>query len=141
MSIYADSSFIVSLYITDAHSSEARRRIQGALPLILTPFHLAEWFHALGQHQFRRSLTAGDAQHVNSQFVSDEMAGVFHRSSLPDHAFELCADLARKHGATFGMRTLDSLHVASALELKAEHFWTYDERQEKLAKAQGLKTM
>jgi predicted nucleic acid-binding protein len=38
------------------------------------------------------------------------------------------------------MRTLDSLHVASALLLKAERFWTFDERQAKLAKAEGLKT-
>jgi len=34
---------------------------------------------------------------------------------------------------------LDSLHVACALELKADRFWTFDERQAKLAKAEGLK--
>jgi len=45
--------------------------------------------------------------------------------------------------ATFsalGTRTLDTLHVACALELKAERFWTFDQRQAKLAKAAGLKT-
>jgi predicted nucleic acid-binding protein len=36
--------------------------------------------------------------------------------------------------------TLDTLHVASALELGAERFWTFDERQAKLARAVGLKT-
>jgi hypothetical protein len=30
--------------------------------------------------------------------------------------------------------------VAWALELKAEHFWTFDARQAKLALAVGLKT-
>jgi hypothetical protein len=30
--------------------------------------------------------------------------------------------------------------VASALELKTEHFWTFDARQAKLAVAAGLKT-
>jgi hypothetical protein len=29
--------------------------------------------------------------------------------------------------------------VASALELKAQNFWTFDDRQAKLAKAAGLK--
>jgi len=58
---------------------------------------------------------------------------------MPEQAFELCADLARRYGTKFGMRTLDSLHVASALELKADRFWTFDERQGKLAKAMGLK--
>ena len=37
------------------------------------------------------------------------------------------------------MRILDTLHVACAIELKAERFWTFDERQRKLAKAAGLK--
>jgi predicted nucleic acid-binding protein len=32
------------------------------------------------------------------------------------------------------------LHVASALELKAERFWTFDERQKRLARTVGLKT-
>jgi len=38
-------------------------------------------------------------------------------------------------------RDLDTLHVASALELKAERFWTFDERQKRLARAVGLKTV
>lgn len=58
---------------------------------------------------------------------------------MPEQAFDHCADLARRYGAKFGMRPLDSLHVACALELKAERFWTFDERQAKLAKAMGLK--
>jgi len=58
-----------------------------------------------------------------------------------DQAFELCAQLAHQHAARLGVRTLDTLHVASALELKAVHFWTFDERQAKLALAAGLKTV
>jgi predicted nucleic acid-binding protein len=139
LSVYADSSFVVSLYMTDIHSAEARRRVQTAQPLILTPFHRAEWFHALGQHQFRRTMTTEAAQRIISQFVADETSGLFHKRAVPENAFDLCADLARKHGHTLAMRTLDSLHVACALELKADYFWTFDERQAKLAKGQGLK--
>lgn len=36
--------------------------------------------------------------------------------------------------------TVDSLHVANALELKASRFWTFDEPQAKLAEAKGLHT-
>lgn len=54
--------------------------------------------------------------------------------------FAVATDLARTHIARLGTRTLDSLHVAAALELKAERFWTFDDRQKKLAKAVGLKT-
>jgi len=58
---------------------------------------------------------------------------------MPENAFDVCADLARRYGPKLGIRTLESLHVASALELKADRFWTFDERQAKLAKAVGLK--
>jgi len=58
---------------------------------------------------------------------------------MPENAFNLCADLGHRYRPKLGVRTLDSLHVACALELKAERFWTFDERQAKLAKAQGLK--
>jgi predicted nucleic acid-binding protein len=138
---YADSSFVVSLYLTDVHSPEARRRVQGAPPLILTLLHRAEWAHVLGQHQFRGTLTADAARRANSQLVSDEAASLWRETPLPENAFELCADLARRYGPKLGTRTLDSLHVACALELKAKQFWTFDDRQAKLAKAAGLKTL
>jgi predicted nucleic acid-binding protein len=57
---------------------------------------------------------------------------------LPEDAWSVCSDLARRYGPTLGVRTLDSLHVACALELKADKFWTFDERQAKLAEAVGL---
>jgi predicted nucleic acid-binding protein len=85
-------------------------------------------------------MSAEAARRANSQLVSDEAANLWREAPLPENAFELCADLARRYGAKLGIRTLDSLHVACALELKAEHFWTFDERQAKLAKAAGLKT-
>ena len=113
--------------------------MQGAPPLILTPLHRAEWAHALGQHQFRGTVTAEAARRAHAQLVLDEAANLWRQAPLPENAFELCANLARRYGPKLGMRTLDTLHVACALELKAERFWTFDERQAKLAKAQGLK--
>jgi predicted nucleic acid-binding protein len=85
-------------------------------------------------------LSPTEAQQVYRQMESDRASGPWLEVALPDHAFELCADLARRHGPKLGVRTLDTLHVACALELKAERFWTFDERQAKLAKAEGLKS-
>ena len=60
--------------------------------------------------------------------------------TFPEMAFELCIQLAQRHGARLGTRTLDTLHVAAALELRAKRFWTFDMRQAKLAEAEGLKS-
>jgi predicted nucleic acid-binding protein len=140
LSTYPDSSFLVSLYVSDAHSTEAERRLLDGPRLILTPFHLAEWAHAIGQHRFRGVLSAEGAARLNAQFAADRVSGLWREAAFPERAFELCAELARRHASQIGMRTLDTLHVACALELGADRFWTFDERQTKLAKAQGLKT-
>lgn len=139
MSPYLDSSFVVSLYMSDVHSAEARQRVRAESSFVLTPLHIAEWAHALAQQEFRGNLTANSARQVHAQFLADQTAGLWYEIALPDHAFTLCADLARRHGSRLGVRTLDSLHVACALELRAERFWTFDDRQAKLAKAEGLK--
>jgi predicted nucleic acid-binding protein len=65
---------------------------------------------------------------------------VWSAVEFPTQAWQTCDDLARRHGPVLGVRTLDSLHVACALELKADRFWTFDERQARLAEAVGLDT-
>lgn len=139
MSVYADSSFIVSLYLTDQHSPRARRRVLAAPGLWFTPLHRAEWAHALAQHVFRGILSIAEAKAFEKQREGDETAGVWRRIDIPENAFELCADLGRRYGPKLGVRTLDSLHVACALERKAAEFWTFDDRQRKLARTVGLK--
>ena len=141
MSVYADSSFLVSLYITDRHSPVSRQSILSAPGLWLTPLHDAEWAHAVAQHVFRRRFSAAEANQLYRQLEQDKSAGIWLESGLPDKAFDLCADLGRRLGPKLGVRTLDTLHVASAVELKAQHFWTFDDRQARLAKAVGLKIL
>ena len=141
MTVYVDSSFLVSLYVTDQHSAESRKRVLAASSISFTPLHLAEWTHAIAQHVFRRKLTPSEAQKIYLHLKADRSAGRWLEAALPEYAFDLCADLARRHGPKLGVRTLDSLHVACALQLKAEQFWTFDERQAKLAKAEGLKAV
>lgn len=139
MTIYADSSFIVSLYVTDSHSVGSRQRIGTVSRAWWTPLHAAEWAHAIAQHVFRGSVSLDEEQELYRQLKDDKLSGLWRETQVPENAFDLCADLARRYGPKLGVRTLDSLHVACALELKAERFWTFDERQAKLAKVEGLK--
>ena len=140
MSIYVDTSFLVSVYVNDRHSTDARQRMTTHPTIWLTPFHLAEWAHAVAQHVFLQKMSSAEAQQFYGQMDEDRTAGVWVATELPTRTFEVCAELARRYGPRLGIRTLDSLHVAAALELEATRFWTFDERQAKLAKAVGLKT-
>jgi predicted nucleic acid-binding protein len=140
LTVYADTTFVVSLYATDAHSAEARRRMV-APPLVwFTPLHQAECAHAIAQHVFQGKISSAGAQELNRHLKEDRATGLWVEVELPEGVFDVCADLARRYAPRLGVRTLDSLHVACALQLKAEQFWTFDERQAKLAKAVGLKS-
>jgi predicted nucleic acid-binding protein len=137
---YLDSSFFVSLYTVDGHSAAARELMSQKPSAWLTPLHTAEFVHAIARQVFLGRFSPAESVGVYQSLEHDYAAGIWQRISLPENAFELCTELARRHGPRLGIRTLDSLHVACALELTADRFWTFDERQAKLAKAEGLKT-
>jgi predicted nucleic acid-binding protein len=51
------------------------------------------------------------------------------------------SDISREFTRIIGCRSLDVLHVASALELGLRSFVTFDARQQKLAQAVKLKVL
>ena len=138
MTIYADTSFFVSLYVKDTHSITADQMLRGGERPPIIFFHTAELTHAIAQHVFRRQMTMAEAEGLHRDFDDDCAARIWQTISLPETALEVCADLGRRYGPKLGVRTLDSLHVACALELNIKRFWTFDDRQRKLAKAAGL---
>lgn len=105
-----------------------------------SPLHRAEWMHAISQHVFRKEISGLEARRAQAELERDLRTGVWQKVDLPEPVWATCAELARRRGPHLGMRTLDSLHVAVALELAAKAFWTFDERQAKLATAEGLRT-
>ena len=60
-------------------------------------------------------------------------------AAMPATGYELARRIALKQTAVAGTRTLDILHVASAILLRAEAFWTFDNRLAKVAQVEGLK--
>jgi predicted nucleic acid-binding protein len=139
LNVYIDSSFFVSIYLPDSHTSAALGRLARHPRVWLTPFHETELVHAVLQHVFRGRISSAHADRAIRDFRLDRDAGLWLVTGLPETTFGTAIGLAHTHVARLGTRTLDSLHVAAALELKAEWFWTFDERQAKLAKAAGLK--
>lgn len=123
----------------DAHSIEAQRRMATHPQIWLLPLHRVEWVHAIAQHVFRGEVSRSEAEAFYSAFEADRKLRLFLEQDMPEAVFEVAVALARKHVPHLGCRTLDTLHVASALELGAQRFWTFDDRQAKLARAVGLK--
>ena len=104
MSIYADTRFFVSLYLPDRHSIAAQRRILLRPRIWLTPLHRAEWAHAVAQHVFRQEISPREAQRVRKLFEKDRQSHLWLEVDLPEAAFNLCEQLAERHGARLGVR-------------------------------------
>ena len=122
------------------HSAEVERRIAPHPRLWFTPFQRAEWSNAIAQHVFQQKMSASEALEVERKMERHRASGLWVEAAMPELVWDTCAQLARRHGPRLGTRTLDTLHVACAVELKAERFWSFDDRQLKLAVAAGLKT-
>lgn len=108
--------------------------------LPLTPFGRAEFANAIYRQVFLKRVSEIDARRAWENLESDCNSGVLQIAALPEAAWNVTVDLARRFVPALGARTLDSLHVACALALRADRFWTFDVRQAKLAAAAGLDT-
>jgi predicted nucleic acid-binding protein len=110
------------------------------MPLLITPLGELELMNALQLRVFRRELELQEIKAANLLFRGDLEAGVFAVKPLSMTIFERAKRLARKRTATLGTRTLDLLHVASALVLGVDTLYSFDHHQQRLAKAEGLRT-
>ena len=140
MIVYIDSSFLVAAYIQDAHSPEVARRLSNKPHIPLTPLNRIELANAVYRQVFLGRHSLVEARQASQSFESDCRQEIWSPLDFPTRAWETCTDLAHHYGPSLGVRTLDSLHVACALELSAEKFWTFDDRQARLAEAVGLDT-
>jgi hypothetical protein len=95
LTVYADTSFFVSIYIKDSHSKTADQLLGSGGRPWFTPLHSAEWSHAVAQQVFWGAMSAADAQQVYRDLANDLAAGLWVEIELPEKSFDLCADLAR----------------------------------------------
>jgi predicted nucleic acid-binding protein len=139
LSIYADASFLVSLYVLDANSEKATAHMQRApFPILLNSFGYLELTNAISLRLFRHELASSKAKATHALIRKDLMDRVLLVMPLLTATFEKAMQIARRRTPQLGTRTLDILHVASALELQTEKFYTFDQNQAQLAEAEGL---
>jgi predicted nucleic acid-binding protein len=138
---YADTGFLVSLYVADDHSKTATELVKSDPLFILTPLVETEFVNAIERQVFRKQLTRQEAQAVLSEFAANQRAGAMRSERLPEDVWTDAMALSRRHTAKLGVRTLDALHVAAARAFKPDVFFTFDKRQSQLAKAEGLRVL
>jgi len=138
--IYTDTSLLFSLYVTDANSPKADAwRQANPIPLDFTGFHRLELRNALGLAVFQQRLTSAESLAAWQEVEQDLATGLLvAKHNLWGKLLQEAESLAEHHTPTIGSRTLDVLHVASALVLSATEFCTLDTRQARLAQFAGM---
>jgi predicted nucleic acid-binding protein len=140
-SIYADTSFLVSHFVNDGNTDAARFLISGlGQPLMISPLGRLEYRGAMWQRVGRGEFEPSHARRACLQFQEQEKLGWFIEGVVDEQeVWRRAVGLTEQFTASLKVRSLDIWHVAFALEAGVERLWTFDHRQETLARAVGLK--
>jgi predicted nucleic acid-binding protein len=140
---YADTSFLVSLYGRDVNSRPAIALAQAHHPVFMvTPFGETEFTSIVyAVTACPKGWTVREARAIEENFTHDLQTGIWRWEDLPSESWARARELARRYAPSMGCRALDALHVASALALAADDFYTFDRDQAKLARAAGLRVL
>lgn len=147
MIAYPDTSFLCSLYREQEHSARA----DGYRETMTEPLHftrllefeflqaieLQVWLHSSDR---KKGYSRREADQMIDDWETDIASGL--NKVVPydsDAVLRLAGAYSEKRTAQGGHRSLDILHVATAVHLGAKEFLTFDGRQRTLAKHAGLK--
>ena len=138
---YADPSALLKLYIHEPASAAMgawRGRTKGALPM--TPHGRLEIVNGICLAAFRKVIDAEALTDAIASFEEDLAEGRYVEADVLWRAtVKRAGELSRARTPVLGCRTLDVLHVATAIELGLRDFVTFDSRQRQLARVAGLK--
>lgn len=140
---YADPSALLKLYINEPQSRAMtgwRSRIRG--PALLTHHGRVEMQNGICLAAHRGIIADATCEAALAAFDDDLDQGRYVVADMLWRAtLKRAGELSRQHTRQLGCRSLDVLHVASALELKCRTFLTFDVRQQRLARDVKLKLL
>jgi len=140
---YFDTGLLLKLYTLEPNSIQAVALIQryGA-PILFTGLQQTELRNALFRKAARKEITSRELKISLGRLQGDLDAGVLQIPALDwPSAWSEADRLTSRYAVATQCRTLDVLHVAVAQQLGVTIFATTDQRQLKLARKAGLKTV
>ncbi|MBS0614877.1 MAG: type II toxin-antitoxin system VapC family toxin [Proteobacteria bacterium] len=140
---YVDPSALLKLYLKEPESRAMTAwRAKSPDPLTVTHHGRAELNNGIALAKYRGIIPQATFDAALAALDDDFEQGRYIQADLLWRAtLNRATDLSREHTASIGCRSLDVLHIASALELEFKKFLTFDLRQRQLAVAVGLKVI
>lgn len=121
MTHYADSSFLVSCYLTDANTPQANAYLsRTGSPLAWTALHALEVRNAFELGVFRGIVTTTEIAAAWANLENDLRRARLVRTTVKwPVVFRAAARLSERHSATIGTRSLDIMRMSRRQNLSA----------------------
>ena len=140
MSLYYDSGVLVKLYVREESSEVVARFLaERGEAVIVNHLHELEMRNALRLKRFRDEIDDGQLVASMAMLETDLAAGRLIRGRIDWSS--VCVEAERLSAAmtaSIGVRTIDLLHVAAALNQAASGLVSLDHRQRAAARVSGL---
>ncbi len=139
--IFADASFLVSAFVGDQNGVTAWRwwRRHSLVPLLVSRMALFEAENTIRCGEWDGRWDKARADQALAGLQRARLEGLIERREVSNRRIYPAAQRLSLHyigPETYG--AMDIVHVASAQELGATHFVSFDGAQRRLAKAEGL---
>lgn len=141
--IFADASFLVALFAGTEHSKEARQWWKRSHAVItISSLVLFEAQHSIRSLHLSRKIKRADARWANEHMTRRILEGMVEVRELSNkRVYPAARRLSIHYGENRSFGAMDIVHVATAQELAARGFLTFDNRQRELAEAEGMHVM
>ena len=131
---YLDTSFLLKAYKQEPGSIQVLSFLkQNALTACVSVLTDVEMASALF-----RQLSSAEAQRSYSVYRRNRQSGTYIEAQINEDVFALARRIAEQHSGALLLRSLDLLHLATALHQGATSFATYDGRLGTAAQQLGL---
>ena len=131
---YLDTSFLFKFYLTEQESPDALAWLhQYQDPVWISPLSDIELIAA-----FSRNDSAIAGRKAIDHYLEDLESGLYRKLEMDAAVFENAQNIAQQHAWQYGLRSLDILHLATAVRHGIASFGSFDNRQSDAAEALGL---
>lgn len=138
MELFVDTSALVKFYYPEAGSEAVEALLLAAERVFVSRLSVVEMASALAR-KLRSSAIGKDAEtRIWNAFQDDLRSGSVKLIHLDEELISRAATLIRDLGAPEGLRTLDALQLASAMNQRGALFLSADRRLARIAVLVGL---
>lgn len=140
---YFDTGVLLKLYLPEPRAAKAVALVDASANIPpITWLHELEMHSAIRQKAGRGEITLVECEALIAEMESDLSSGVHEKATVVwANVFARAKSLSAEHGVNTLCGSLDTLHVALALELGATEFCTFDHHQSRMAADAGLEVI